>query len=118
MADENPMGRGAAVALNLPADQVGFLRETFKIARAGIRDELREHPKRLKDPDRLRREDAAYGRLLKALDELAIIPDADVLGVLAELATLIDSGNEYGRVVSEHEALHGLLGQIKGGKGR
>ena len=36
MADENPTGPGAAVALNLPADQVRFLRSTFKSARAGI----------------------------------------------------------------------------------
>jgi hypothetical protein len=30
MADENPTGRGTAVALNLPADQICFLRSTFK----------------------------------------------------------------------------------------
>ena len=40
MADENPMGRGAAVALDLPAEQVRFLRGTFESARSGVRDEL------------------------------------------------------------------------------
>jgi hypothetical protein len=64
MADENPMGRGAAVALDLPADQVRFLRGTFESAQEGVRDELREHQDQLEDPARLRREDAAYGRLL------------------------------------------------------
>jgi hypothetical protein len=112
------MGRGAAVPLNLSADHVRFLRETFEIARAGVRDELREYPKRVKDPARLRREDAAYGRLLTALDEMGIVPDADVLGVLADLAQLIDAGNEFSRAVSEHDALHGLLGQLTGGDAR
>ena len=56
MADENPTGRGSAVALNIPADQVGFLRGLFKSARAGVRQELREYPDQLKEPVRLRRE--------------------------------------------------------------
>ena len=36
MADENPTGRGSAVALKLPADHVRFLRGLFKDARAGV----------------------------------------------------------------------------------
>jgi hypothetical protein len=118
MADENPTGRGAAVALDLPADQVRFLRSTFRSAQAGIRDELREYPKQLKEPSRLRREEAAYGRLLAALDELVIVPDPDVRGVVGDLAQVIDGGNEYSRVVTEHEALHGLLDQLGGGENR
>ncbi len=118
MADENPTGRGAAVALDLPADQARFLRSTFRSARAGIRDEFREYPKQLKEPTRLRREEAAYGRLLVALDELAIVPDPDVSDVVGDLAQIIDSGNEYHRVITEHEALHGLLDQLGGGESR
>lgn len=117
MADENPTGSGKAVALKLPADHVRFLRDTFGDAHAGVRDEL-ENSKRLRDPDRLRREKAVYGRLLAALDELAIVPDHDVREVLASLAQIIDASNEYERVVAEHEALHGLLDQIKGGEGQ
>jgi hypothetical protein len=117
MADENPTGRGKAVALKLPADHVRFLRDTFRDARAGVRDEL-ENSKRLRDPDRLRFEEAVYGRLLASLDELVIVPDHDVREVLTGLAQVIDSSNEYSRVVAEHEALHGLLDQIKGGEGR
>jgi hypothetical protein len=109
MVDENPMGRGAAVALDLPADQVRFLRGTFESAQEGVRDELREHPGQLEDPARLRREDAAYGRLLTALDECVIVPDADVRAVARDLAQVIDRGNEHSRVVFEHGALHGLL---------
>lgn len=43
-----------------------------------------------------------------------IVPDQGVLGVLGDLATIIDQGNEHRRVVAEHEALHGLLAQLRG----
>jgi hypothetical protein len=115
MADENPTGRGNAVALKIPADQARFLRATFESAQAGVREELDNYPDGLGEPTHLRREDAAYGRLLMALDELVIVPDADVRDVLGDLAGIIDRSNEYRRVVCEHEALHGLLG---GGESR
>ncbi len=105
------MGRGAAVALQIPADHVRFLRGVFEKARDGISDELEEFPDQL-DPKRLHREHAVYGRLLTALDELVIVPDRDVCDVVGDLAGVIDRGNEYGRVVAEHEALHGLLAQL------
>jgi hypothetical protein len=120
MADENPTGRGAAVALDIPVDQARFLSSTFRSARAALHDELREYPEQLKDPARLRREEAAYGRLLVALDKRFIVPDADVRFVLSDLAQVIDDDNEYSRVVAEHEALHGLLAKLEGsgGEGR
>ncbi len=118
MADENPTGRGKAVALNLPVDHVRFMRDTFESAREGVRDELRDYPDDLKDPDHLRREVAAYGRLLAALDECVIVPDADVRVVVGDLAKIIDGSNEYERVISEHKALHGLLDQLGGGESR
>jgi hypothetical protein len=93
------------------------LRETFGDAHAGVRDEL-GNAKRCKDSGGLRREGAAYGRLLAALDELVIVPDDEVREVVARLAQIIDGSNEYERAVSEHEALHSLLGQIGGGEGR
>lgn len=117
MADENPTGHGAAVALNIPADQVRFLRSTFEKARAGVKDELEEFPDQL-DPKCLEREHAAYGRLLTAMDELVIVPDQDVQDLVADLAGIIDTANEYSRVVEEHEALRGLLAQLGGGEGR
>jgi hypothetical protein len=117
MADENPTGRGAAVALDLPVDHVRFLRGVFEKARDGISDELEEFPGQL-DPKRLHREHAAYGRLLTALDELVIVPDQDVCDLVGGLAGVIDQGNEFERVVAEHEALYGLLGQLEGGEGR
>jgi hypothetical protein len=113
MADQNPTGSGAAVALELPADHVRFLHSTFEKARAGVKDELEEFPDQL-DPKRLQREEAVYTRLLEALDELVIVPDQDVLDVLEDLAGIIDQGNEHRRVVTEHEALHGLLALLGG----
>lgn len=118
MADQNPTGRGDAVALDLSADHVRFLRGVFRMALRGVRDELADYPKRLKEPARLRREEIAYGRLLAALDEKSIVPDNDARDVLGDLAGIIDRSNEYARVVAEHEALHGLLDQIRGGEGR
>lgn len=108
------MACGAAIALKLPADHVRFLRGVFEQACDGVRDELQEYPDTLKDPEHLRREEAAYGRLLMALAELAIVPDAEVLALVADLATVIDGSNQYSRVVAEHEALHGLLDQLAG----
>jgi len=113
MADENPTGHGAAVALNIPADQVRFLRSTFEKARAGVKDELEEFPDQL-DPKRLEREEAAYTRLLAALDEQVIVPDRDVRDLIADLAGIVDRANEYSRVVEEHDALHGLLAGLSG----
>jgi hypothetical protein len=118
MAKENPTGRGAAVALQIPADHVRFLRCTFEQARAGVREELREHPGSPSRARTLRREEAAYGRLLAAQDECVIVPDADVRIVVGGLAKIIDASNEYERVICEHEALHGLLDRLGGGEGR
>lgn len=117
MADENPTGRGASIALDLPVEHVRFLRGVFEKARDGVGDELEEFPDQL-DPKRLHREHAAYGRLLTALDELVIVPDHDVREVVGDLAEVIDQGNEHKRVVSEHEALHGLLAQLGEREGR
>lgn len=118
MADQNPTGRGAAVALKLPADHVRFLRCTFEMACDGVRDELRDFPDQLDTKKRLCREEAAYGRLLMALDVLVIVPDADVRAVVGALAQVIDRSNEYERVVFEHEALHSLAAQLGGEEGR
>jgi len=117
MANTNPTGRGPAVALQFPTGHVRFLHETFSDAREGVRDEL-AHARQPTDPDRLRREEAAYGRLLASLDELVIVPDHDVREVVASLAQIIDGSNEHERVVAEHEALRGFLAQIGGGEAR
>jgi hypothetical protein len=116
MADSDPIGDGPTVALTIPADHVRILRGVFEDAREGAREDLANYPEGLKDPACLRRDVDAYGQLLTALDELAIVPDAEVLAVVADLAQIIDGSNEYSRVVAEHDALHGLLAQLTGGR--
>lgn len=112
MADENPTGDGVAVALSIPSDQLRFLRSTFAMSRDGIREELERFGDRLSDPQRLRRQLAAHARLLAGLCARSIVPDREVRELVAHVADVIDAANEYGRVVAEHTALHGLLTQI------
>jgi hypothetical protein len=116
MARTNPTGDGQSVALTIPQDDNRFLRGVFTMARDGIRDELTEYPEELREPVRLHREEAAYEKLLDALDASAIVPDGDVLHVLTDLAETIDRANEYERVVAEHAALLGIRDQIRLGR--
>jgi hypothetical protein len=113
MADENPTGRGDAVSLAIPAEDVKFLRGAFEMARDGIRDELANYPDALEETTRLHREEAVYDKLLAALDTDSIVPDRDVLDVLADLATVIDESNEHKRVVAEHAAILKLSEQME-----
>jgi len=112
MSCTNPTGDGDAVALTIPAAHRKFLHDLFEIARNGIREELAQYPKQLREPRRLYREEAVYAKLLAALDSGSIVPDRDVRDVLSDLAQIYDRENEYKRVVSEHKALHDLLGQL------
>lgn len=114
MSAQNPKGPHAFVGLSIAAYHADFLRETFEGARAGVRAELREYPGQVCDPERLRREAATYTRLLTAIEERAIVPDAEARELVADLALAIDRENEYARVAAEHEALHGLLAQLPG----
>jgi len=116
MADSNPTGTGAAVALTIPPDHTTFLRSVFTMARDGIRDELEKYPDQLREPAHLPREEAVYDALLAALDSGSIAVSGDLRCVLSDLTQTIDRANEYDRVVAEHAALLGLREQI-GGQG-
>jgi hypothetical protein len=114
MADANPTGGGDLVALTIPTDDRKFLLGVFEMARNGIRDELADYPDDLREPTRLHREEAVYDRLLAALDSGVIVADDETRRVLCDLAEMIDSANEYERVVAEHAALLGLREQLAG----
>jgi hypothetical protein len=116
MADQNPTGAGDAIALQVPAENRKLLRDLFEIARNSIREKLAQYPEQVKEPRRLHREEVVYDKLLASLDTGSIVPDRDVRDVLRDLAQIYDRENEYKRVVSEHEALHGLLDQLMGGE--
>jgi hypothetical protein len=116
MANQNPTGDGDAIAIAIPAKHRKFLRDLFEIARNGIREELEQYPKQLKEPRRLHREEIVYDKLLAALDSNSIVPGRDVRDVLRDLAGISDRENEYERVITEHAALYGLLDQLAGGE--
>lgn len=116
MTKKNPTGGGDAVALGIQPTHRRFLRSVFVMARDGIKGELAKYSDQLKEPTRLRREEAVYDDLLTALERRSISPNpnVDVRHVLEDLAQTIDRANEYDRVISEHAALLGLLKQVGG----
>lgn len=113
MAENDPTKDKTPVRLDLPGSDRKFLEEVLRMARDGVRDELREHGGRLREPRRMRREEKAYERLLSAVEEQrAFVPDPEVCIVLAELAEVVDASNEYARATAEHKAIRGLLASL------
>jgi hypothetical protein len=111
----NPTGGGHAVALEIPAGNLPFLRRVLVAARVGLRDDLDRHGDQLQQPrSKLLLEDAAYTVILTALDRGWVIPDDELRAVIARLTESVDHDNEYTRVTAEHDALHDLLGQLEG----
>jgi hypothetical protein len=111
----NPTGGGHAIALEIPAGNLPFLRRVITAARGGLRDDLEGFADQLRQPrSALLLEDAAYATLLTALDRRWIVPDDELRAALARLAGSVDHDNEYGRVAFEHDALYGLLAQLDG----
>jgi hypothetical protein len=114
MAKQNPTGEGPTSTLTVDPKQRRILRPILEIVRAGIRDDLETYPGKLREPASLRREEEAAGCLLAALAGRSVGIREGMRTLVAELAESIDEGNEYERVVAEHEALYALLGQIEG----
>lgn len=114
MADKNPTGGGAVVALAVSPKDRKFLRGVFIDVREGVRDDLASFPDRVRNPAALHREDAAYEALLAALDSGSLVVSGDIRCVLCDLAMTIDRENEYERVVAEHAALLCVRQQVTG----
>jgi hypothetical protein len=115
MATENPKGDGVAVPLSIPAGNEAFLRWVIGAARDGIREDLEQHGDRLRaSRSELLLEESTYAALLGGLDLRRIVADDEILAALRRLAESVDRENEYERVVFEHEAVAGLLGQLGG----
>ena len=113
MAESDPMKDQMPVHLDVARRDRKFLTEILTMARDGIREELSEHGAALREPRRLRREEAVYERLLSAIEEQRVVADPELCVVLSELAKLVDESNEYARVVAEHRAMRGLLASLE-----
>jgi len=114
MVSQNPKGDRPSVAVNLPDPQLVRLREIFSFCLGGVQEDLKA-PGRLSGPEKARRDADAYQHLLVALDGGRLVPEPDIARAVREVAASVDLNNEYERVVTEHEALHGLLAQMEGG---
>ena len=113
MAETNPTGDGCAVTLSIPVGNKAFLRRVISAAQVGLRDDLKSHGDQLRRPrTKLLLEDAVYVTLLAALSQGRVVPDDELRAVLTQLADSVDRENEYGRVVTEHQAFHDLLAQL------
>ncbi|HVY77762.1 MAG TPA: hypothetical protein VG898_04575 [Solirubrobacterales bacterium] len=114
MAGDDPTQTGGFVRVDLPARERKFLQELIALALDGVREELASHGDAHPKLVDLRREEAAYERLLEGLAGGRLATGADVRAILAELGEVIDASNEYARVVFEHKALQGLLAILEG----
>lgn len=113
MANQNPTDDRAAVVLTFTPAQALVLRPLLEMVLDGIREELATQPETaLREPVRLRREEEAWVSLLAALTGEAVVLSAEISRVVTEFAESIDTANEYGRVLAEHEALGALIDQI------
>ena len=114
MADQNPTGGGRAVPLDLPVPQVMLLRQTLTSCLIGVKGDLAragETP----NAERAREEAGAFRRLLRGLHRgEVLVPDEPAREAVATLAAEADRENNYADVVTEHDALHGLLGALEG----
>lgn len=114
MSCANPTGDDCAVALDIPPGNLPFLRRVITAAQEGLREDLEGFAGQLHQPrSRLLLEDTAYVTLLDALDRRWVVPDDEVRAVLARIAESVDHDNDYVRVATEHDALHGLLAQLE-----
>ena len=112
MAEIDLRSDRAPVQLDMSRRDRKFLKEVLTMARDGVREELQDHGERLREPRRLRREVAAYERLLRSVDEQRVFPDPELCGVLDELAGIVDESNEHARVVAEHKAMRGMVASL------
>ena len=113
MANQNPTGDGAAVALEISPRNVAILRPILEMVRDGAHDDFSTAPVAAW-PEAARADEHAYRVLLAALDRGTIFPAPHICRALGELAESIDEANEYERVVAEHDALADLRRQVCG----
>lgn len=114
MSCSQPTGGTEAVALDLSDSQRKILRSTLTICLEGVNEDLKQ-PVRLPEPERAQQEANAYKRLLAALDagEIAL-PDEAARHAVEVMALAIEEDTDYRQIISEHDALFGLLDLLGG----
>ncbi len=113
MANQNPTGDGAAVALEISPRKVAILRPILEMVRDGAHDDFSTAPVAAR-AEAARADEHAYRVLLAALDRGTIVPAPHICRALCELAESVDEANEYERVAAEHDALSDLHRQVCG----
>lgn len=113
MANQNPTGDGAAVALEISPRKAAILRPILEMVRDGAHDDFSTAPVAAR-AEAARADEHAYRVLLAALDRGSIVPAPHICRALGELAGSVDEANEYERVAAEHDALSDLRRQVCG----
>ncbi len=114
MAEKNPTGGQRVVPLDLPDPHILIVRDTLADCLAGVQNDL-EAPGGVRDPKQLRREGDAYKRLLAGLVVgQVLVPDEDARIAVEVIARGDDRASDYAEIIANHDALHGLLGLLRG----
>ncbi len=102
--------------LDLPAKHIPILRDRLTGWLEGVREDLKT-PERMEQPDEACQEAQAYERLLVGLTTGQIfLPDEAARAAIEIAATGYDEGSNYAEIAANHNALHGLLAVLEGGK--
>ena len=102
MANDNPMGSGSLVSLDLPPQHQPIMRDL-------------ETPDEVQRPDQAWQEARAFERLLTAISTGKIcLPDEAARTAIEASAAAHDRESGYTEAVAIHDALHSLLDVLGG----
>jgi len=114
MANDNPMGGGSLVPLDLPPQHLPILRDRLTAWLDGVREDL-ETPDEVQRPDQAWQEARAFERLLTAISIGKIcLPDEAARAAIEVSAAAHDKESDYAEVAATHDALHALLDALGG----
>lgn len=114
MANDNPMGGGSLVPLDLPPQHLRILRDRLTTWLEGVREDL-ETPDEVQRPDQAWQEARAFERLLTAISTGKIcLPDEGARAAIEASAAAHDRESGYTEAVAIHHALHSLLDVLGG----
>jgi hypothetical protein len=114
MANDNPMGGGSLVPLDLPPQHLPILRDRLTTWLDGVREDL-ETPDEVQRPDQAWQEARAFERLLTAISTGKIcLPDEAAWTAIEASAAAHDRESGYGEAVAIHDALHSLMDVLGG----